>query len=111
MATQIKKISELPMEDVAGHQGFEARSLMDLSEKGVTVRLLSIQPGGIGPVPAHRHPDSHFFLVLEGTLELEIDGHVHKIPKGSCIEVPPGKCHQLRGTGESGISVLAGKWR
>jgi len=107
---RIKKISELPAEDVAGHRGFEARSLMDLSEKGVTVRMLSIRPGGIGPVPAHAHPDGHLFLVLEGTLELEIDGQIHKIPKGSCMEVPPHKRHQLRGTGESEISVLAIKW-
>lgn len=107
---QIKKISELPMEQVAGHRGFEARSLIDLSEKGVTVRMMSIKPGGIGPVPGHSHPDTHFFLVLEGTLELDIDGDIHKIPKGSCIELPPHKYHQLRGTGESDILVLAVKW-
>jgi len=50
------------------------------------------------------------FLVLEGILELEIDGQIHKIPKGSCMEVSPHKRHQLRGTGESDITVLAVKW-
>jgi len=104
---QIKKILDLPVEKVAGHQGFASRALTDLSGKGVTVRMLSIEPGGIGPVPAHSHPDTHFFLVLEGTLELDIDGHVQKIPKGSCIELPPHKVHQLRGAAESTVSVLA----
>jgi mannose-6-phosphate isomerase-like protein (cupin superfamily) len=106
----IKKISELPIEEVEGHRGFDARSLIDLSEKGITVRMLSIKPDGIGPVPAHQHADIHFFLVLEGTLELDIDGHIHKIPKGSCIELPPHKYHQLRGTGKEDVSVLAVKW-
>ena len=107
---QIRKISELPLEQVAGHHGFEARALVDLSGKGVSVRMLRIKPDGVGPVPAHSHADVHFFLVLEGSLELEVEGSIYKIPQGSCIEVPPQKKHQLRGTGGSDISVLAVKW-
>jgi quercetin dioxygenase-like cupin family protein len=110
METKIKKLSEFEAKEVGGHQGFIARSLVDLPDKEITVRLLNVTPGGIGPVPAHSHPDIHFFLVLEGTLELEIDGQLHKIPSGSCVEVPPGKTHQLRCGGEKEMTVLAIKW-
>ena len=107
---KIRKLSELPREDVAEHRGFEAQLLVDLSPKGVTLRILKIKPDGIGPVPAHSHQDGHFFLVLEGTLELEGEGRIHKIPQGSCVELPPHRKHQLRGTEASDISVLAVKW-
>ncbi len=110
MEIKIREISEIHTEDVSGHQGFMARLLLDLSDKDVTVRLLNVAPGGIGPVPAHSHPDIHFFWVIEGTLELEIDRQSYTIQSGSCVEVPPGKVHQLRCSGEKEMTVLAIKW-
>ena len=110
METRIKKLSEFPAKEVGGHQGFIARSLVDLPGKDVTVRLLNVTPGGIGPVPAHSHRDTHFFIVLEGRLELEIDGQLYTVPSGSCVEVPPGKTHQLRCAGEKEMKALAIKW-
>jgi quercetin dioxygenase-like cupin family protein len=108
--TQIRKLSEISGEKVKGHEGFIARSLVDLPGKGVSVRLLNVAPGGVGPVPAHSHRDTHFFLVLDGTLELEIDGQAQLIQTGCCIEVPPGRTHQLRCAGEKEMVVLAIKW-
>jgi mannose-6-phosphate isomerase-like protein (cupin superfamily) len=104
---KIRKLSDFPAKEVSGHKGFLASSLIDLPSKGVTVRLLHVVPGGVGPVPAHSHPDTHFFLVLEGTLTLEIDGHNQTVPSGSCIEVPPESSHQLRCTGGTAMKVLA----
>jgi len=109
--TKIRKLLDFPAKEVGGHQGFTARSLIDLPDKDITVRLLDVAPGGIGPVPAHSHPDTHFFLVLEGTLELEVDGQIHRISSGSCVEVPPGKTHQLRCGGPKEMKVLAIKWK
>ena len=110
MEAKIMKLSEFPAKEVGGHEGFMARSLVDLPDKDVTVRLLNVAPGGIGPVPAHSHLDTHFFLVLEGMLELRIDDQTYTVPSGSCIEVPPGKTHQLRCDGEKEMKVLAIKW-
>jgi quercetin dioxygenase-like cupin family protein len=110
MEIKIKKISDLPAKQDIGHEGFSARSLVTFPEKEITVRVLDVVPGGIGPVPAHSHPDTHFFLVLEGTLELRIDDRTYTVPSGSCIEVPPGKVHQLRCDGEKEMKVLAIKW-
>jgi len=110
MTIKVKDISELPTEEVKGHQGFTAHSLVDLGGKGITVRMLRISPGGLGPVPAHKHSDAHFFLVLDGNLSLVIDSVIHHIAKGECVEVPGNKIHQLKNDGDKVISVLAIKW-
>jgi mannose-6-phosphate isomerase-like protein (cupin superfamily) len=110
MENKIKRLSEFETKEVGGHQGFMARSLVDLPGKDVTVRFLNVTPGGIGPVPAHSHRDTHFFLVLEGTLELKVDDKLYTVPSGSCVEVPPGKTHQLRCGGPKEMKVLAIKW-
>ena len=110
MENKIKRLSEFETKEVGGHQGFMARSLVDLPDKDVTVRLLNVTQGGIGPVPAHSHPDTHFFLVLEGILELKVDDKLYTVPSGWCVEVPPGKTHQLRCAGEKEMRVLAIKW-
>jgi mannose-6-phosphate isomerase-like protein (cupin superfamily) len=110
MKEKVMNITELPLEEVKGHQGFKARSLVNLAGKGVTVRMLRISPGGLGPVPAHKHSDAHFFLVLEGRLSLVIDNVIHPIAEGECIEVPGNKIHQLKNDGDKDVSVLAIKW-
>jgi quercetin dioxygenase-like cupin family protein len=111
MKITIRKLSELKAQEVSGHQGFVERPLVKIADKGVTVRALEISPGGVGPVPAHTHPERHCFLVLEGVLELEVEGKRHRIPSGSFAEVPPQVTHQLRCSGNETLKVLAIKWR
>ena len=103
----IKIPDEIPAEKVTGHQGFLARSLFASSDKKTTLRLLDVEPGATGPVPAHRHPDSHFFMVLAGTLEANLDGRTLTVPAGSCLEIAPNVLHQLRGAGQGPLKVLA----
>lgn len=111
MEITIKKLSELQAQEVDGHQGFLERPLIDLADKGVTVRVLEIAPGGVGPVPAHSHPDRHCFLVLEGALELEVEGKRYTVPSGSVAEVPQQVIHQLRCSGKETLKLLAMKWK
>ena len=111
MKPKIMKLNEIPATEVGGHEGFSARSLLSLPEKEIEARLIIVTPGGKGPVPPHSHPDTHFFVVLEGQMELEIDGSVHTIPDGYCVEVPPHSLHQLRCAGESSMMILAIKWK
>ena len=111
MKPKITKLKEVPAAEVGGHEGFVARSLLSLAEKEIETRLINVTPWGKGPVPPHSHPDTHFFLVLEGNLELEIDGTVYSVPNGYCIEVPPNSRHQLRCAGGSSMTVLAIKWK
>jgi mannose-6-phosphate isomerase-like protein (cupin superfamily) len=110
MKIRVQDISELPTEETKGHQGFTARALVKLADRGVTVRMLRVSPGGLGPVPAHQHADVHFFLVLDGRLAIAVDGVVYQVSKGECIEVPANRVHQLRNDGDKEMSVLAVKW-
>ena len=110
MKPEIKKLTDIPSQTVGGHEGFAARLLLNMPTKDVTVRLLNVSPGGKGPVPAHRHADTHFFWVIEGHLDLEIEGVIHPVPSGCSIEVPPDTVHQLRCGGRDSMTVLAIKW-
>ena len=53
------------------------------------------EPGG-GPPPAHLHPaqDEHF-EVLEGRMEVIVDGNRRELAKGDEIEIPRGATHQM----------------
>jgi len=110
MGKEIRKLADVPKKEVQGHEGFLAGSLLNLPEKDVTIRILEVAMGGVGPVPAHSHGDSHLFLVLEGVLEIDIAGETYRVQEGSFIEVPPGEVYQLACRDEGGIRVLAIKW-
>ena len=47
-----------------------------------------------------------FFYVLDGVLDLEIEGDTHSLASGCGIEVPPGLAHQARNTSTSDTSFL-----
>lgn len=110
MEKEIRQLADMPKKQVEGHEGFFAGSLLDLPEKGLTIRVLDVMTGGVGPVPAHGHEDRHLFLVLEGVLEIDIAGERYRVEEGSFIEVPPDEMHQLACRDEDGVRVLAIKW-
>lgn len=102
-----RKVDDIPSAKVSGHDGFVARSLFTSPDKKTTVRILDIDPGGVGPVPAHAHSDRHLFMVLEGVLELDMDERTVTVPAGSYVEVEPEVNHQLRCSGHSPLKILA----
>jgi quercetin dioxygenase-like cupin family protein len=110
MGKEILRLADVPKEEVEGHKEFFSGSLVNLPEKGVTVRVLDVSVGGVGPVPAHSHTDCHLFLVLEGVLEIDIAGERYRVEEGSFIKVPQGEVHQLACREKDGMRVLAIKW-
>lgn len=111
MEPKIMKLEDIPSKAVDGHDGFIARALINLPEKDMVVRLVNVSAGGKGPVPPHSHPDVHFFIVMEGRLELEVDEKIHSVPSGYCAEVPPNSVHQLRCADDASMKVVAIKWK
>ena len=111
MEPRIMRLTDITSKEVEGHEGFVDRSLFSLPEKEIVARLLDCAPGSKGPVPPHSHPETHFFIVLKGHLELEVDGTIHSVPDGHCAEVPPDCVHQLRCTDEAPMRILAVKWK
>ena len=61
---------------------------------------------GTGSRP-HSHPNEQFNFVLQGTLEVEIDGQKFKVPAGSIVYVPANMEHSMVATPEQDVIFLA----
>ncbi len=46
------------------------------------------------------------YVVVHGSLEIEIDGHCWTLKTGECVEVNPGMVHQLKSHGKGPVRVL-----
>jgi len=111
MKPKIKKLDDIPPKAVGGHDGFSARSLLNRPDKEIEIRLLDGTVGSKGPIPAHRHAETHLVIVLAGRLELEVNDEVFAVPEGHCAEIPPNQTHQLRCAGDAPMKFLAVKWK
>ncbi|MBI3936815.1 MAG: cupin domain-containing protein [Betaproteobacteria bacterium] len=78
------------------------------TSKGAAVSGARIHVGlvhkarGTGSRP-HSHPNEQFNFVLQGTLQAEIDGKTHLVPKGSVIHIPANKIHSIIATPEEDV--------
>jgi quercetin dioxygenase-like cupin family protein len=55
----------------------------------------------------HRHAKARqFFYVLNGKLELEMEGTTHTLAAGSGLEVPPGAAHRASNPGPEAVAFL-----
>lgn len=50
-------------------------------------------PAGAGP-PPHRHPWEEIYVVLDGELEVTIDGETHVLKNGGIAHVPADSVHR-----------------
>lgn len=69
--------------------------------------LVSKRPG-TGSKP-HYHPDETFNYVLQGTLDVEMDGQRFLVPTGSLLHIPPNMVHTAIATDEAQVVYLV--WR
>jgi quercetin dioxygenase-like cupin family protein len=107
---------EIEVEDATGGEGgfFEIASLPGFSPiEGIRMNVLSgarmmanwvrIEPGA--EVPDHAHPHEQIGLVLEGEIDMTIDGETRRLGEGSAYVVRGGVRHAGVG-GPSGCLVL-----
>ena len=52
-------------------------------------------PSGVGP-PPHRHPWEEIYVVLDGELEVVVDGEAYTVAAGGLAHVPPDTEHAYR---------------
>jgi quercetin dioxygenase-like cupin family protein len=57
-------------------------------------------PAGAGP-PPHSHPWEEVYVVLDGRLEVTVDGESHVISSGGLAHVPAGVTHSYRNLTET----------
>ncbi|MBU7024416.1 MAG: cupin domain-containing protein [Theionarchaea archaeon] len=59
--------------------------------ENMTLAYWNIAAGS--PLPEHTHPHEQVVNVLEGTMELAIEGKVHELKEGSVMVIPGGVPH------------------
>ena len=80
--------------DIAGH------------EQGVssTLSINTAEPGTGAPL--HTHTVDELIVILEGTLEVSLDGHTHTVGRDHTVVIPPGAEHAFHVTGEDTAHLL-----
>ena len=73
--------------DIAGH------------EQGVssTLSINTAEPGTGAPL--HTHTVDELIVILEGTLEVSLDGETHTVGPDHTVVIPPGAKHAFHVTG------------
>jgi len=54
---------------------------------------------GVETHPPHSHPHEEIIIVIEGTIEVSLDGKAETVEAGSVIHYEPNKPHNLRNVG------------
>ncbi|MGH8079931.1 MAG: cupin domain-containing protein [Lysobacter sp.] len=67
---------------------------------------LRLQPGAAGARPHLHKRSSEAFYVLEGTLEMIIDGETVKVEQGGYAVIPPGVVHSFAATADEVADVF-----
>ena len=65
-------------------------------------------PADAGP-PPHFHPWEEIYVVLEGELEVTVDGETHVLKKGAAAHVPGGTTHGYRNVTECHFLTIVSK--
>ena len=65
-------------------------------------------PAGSGP-PPHSHPWEEIHVVLEGELEVTVDGETHVLTKGNVAHVPAGTEHAYRNLTDAHFLTIVSK--
>lgn len=110
--SQPEEIEAVPV--ASQERFFEVASLPGFSPvEGVQMNVMSggrmmanwvrIEPGAL--VPDHSHPHEQIGLVLEGEIDMTIDGETRRLGHGQAYVIPGGVSHAGKG-GPSGCLVL-----
>jgi quercetin dioxygenase-like cupin family protein len=80
--------------DVAGHL---ATTVLGAAETSGTVEIRMVEGGRDAAVPALSHERTHVFLyVLDGLVELALDGESHLLTSGDAANIPAGTRYATR---------------
>ena len=78
-------------------------------ELGVTtfgLNLIRLRPRQQGRIHRHEHQEE-VYVVLEGTLTLDVEGEPRELPRGSAARVAPGVRRRLSNSGTELLAILA----
>ena len=88
--------------------GSTIRVLLDREAGGA--RNGSLAEAELGPGQAterHYHAETEeFYVLLEGSAEMEVDGERRAVGPGDAVLIPPGAWHQITASGDGGVRFL-----
>lgn len=66
----------------------------------------TVTPGSPGPPPHVHHREAETFYVLEGAVELSVDGRAVNADTGTFVNIPKGTLHTFSNAGERPARLL-----
>ncbi len=76
-----------------------------LPDKAMDARLATVGPGG-GSEGDYRHNGEEFGLILEGSLELTVEGATHKLNKGDSFYFHSNREHRFMNPGDRDCVIV-----
>jgi mannose-6-phosphate isomerase-like protein (cupin superfamily) len=91
--------------DFAGEDRFQPLR-RELGVSAFGLNLIRLRPRQRGRIHRHEHQEE-VYVVLEGTLTLELEGKAHELPRGTAVRVAPGVRRRLVNAGSEPLALLA----
>ena len=71
---------------------------------------MAVLDPGASPHPPHRHPEEEFMTVADGIGEIEVNGTITKVGRGSVMYCAGDVLHGIRNTGSTPMTFYFSKW-
>lgn len=68
--------------------------------------IVQFQPGQTFTAHYHDHMEENFFI-LEGQVDIVVDGVVHKLKEGDLIHIEPGEVHYVMNNYDKPIKMIS----
>lgn len=107
MPVKIMRIEDAPSRVMLPNRGKTLR-LVDEADgaENLDVHINLLDPrSGMGPMHYHARAEN-VYIVLEGTLDVIIDGKQHRLCPGEVAFIPPGTRHAAGNHGENTVRLL-----
>lgn len=97
--------------DVPTDESFEYGVKFDVEAlfgaENMLMSVIRFDPGEAGPLNYHHAPIEEYYVVLEGTLDVQLDEELVTAERGTILYLPPGTAHAPRNPYEEPAVLLA----
>lgn len=98
-------------EDVPVDKSFEYGTRFGLSDEleseNIQFSVIRFEPGEGGPKHLHESPTEEYYMVLDGTLDIWVDGETIEAGPGTVVLTPPETAHSPTNSSDEPATLLA----